>query len=34
MHNADDDAQCAVKLCLFLHDDGYLFLDSQDTSSI
>jgi len=22
----DDDAQCALKFCMFVHDDGSLFL--------
>jgi len=29
LDNAYDDAQCAVKFCIFVHDDGCLFLCSQ-----
>jgi len=25
----NDDAQCAAKFCMFLHDDGSLFLYTQ-----
>jgi len=29
LDDAYDDAQCTVKFCMFLHDDGCLFLYSQ-----